>query len=410
MPYGSTQPENIEKLSIEMGTYSGQRGPLFLFYDQEPILGNFNYELLDHVQNNFMGGNKFILVTTERDSDAVDQIQQKYGCATVYYFHHVFASHDWFRGVKYDARLVAPSKRHILKKYISFNRLTSSKRVYRSLLISELYQRGLLDQGYVSYNDSCPDGGTYQQNLQQAVTDQLIDQGTAALAINNIGKINLPLRIDYQDQTFIPNHSFVLSAVEQSQHSFCYLVTETCYWDRKSHLTEKTFKAIVSQMPFVIAGPAHSLKYLRSYGFQTFGQWIDESYDDVEDPVLRMQAIGDTMTKICNYSLHELERMLSDMQAVLEHNYNLFYSQQFVDHCWQELTNNLSQTVAQINSLIYCPLTTSRHLWANQDIERIREFRRIAYLPDHAKPTHEILRRLDIDIDANIQAKIKESV
>ena len=344
MPYGSTQPENFEFLMNDMGHWSGKRGPLFVFYDQEPILGEFNHVLFDYVCNNFLHGKDFILVTTEKNSKTVDEIKEKYGCPVVYYFHHVFAAHDWYRGVKYDSRLIHPLKRKLTKKYITFNRLTSSKRVYRSLLISELAKQNVLSHGYVSYNDSCPEGGTYQENLTQATNDKLITEAIARDAINNINRLELPLRIDYQDQDYIPNHSFVLSAVKQTQESFVYLVTETCFWETKCHLTEKIFKPIVSRMPFLLVGPAHNLKYLRSYGFKTFSDFWDESYDDIEDPIQRLSAVCNILKKICSYSLDELESLLLTMIPILEHNYNLFNSEAFVDHCWDELKTNLANS------------------------------------------------------------------
>jgi hypothetical protein len=324
-------------------TLGGGGGPMFIFYDQEPIYGAYNYRLFDYIQKTFLG--PFILVTTEKNSQTLDAVKERYGWPVVYNFHHAFASHDWFRGCKYNADLIAPDQRKLDKKYISFNRLTSNARVYRTVLIGELIKRNLLDQGFVSYNDVCPEGGTYQENLDQAVKNQLITPELAAEIKNNISSIQLPLRVDYQDQAFIPNHSFVLSAVEQTQRSFCYLVTETCYWEKKHHLTEKIFKPIVSRMPFVLVGPAHNLKYLREYGFKTFGHWIDESYDDIEDPIERMDAVGRTMEKICSYSLEELEAMLVDMAPTLEHNYNLFYSSEFLDYCWDELLTNLRAAV-----------------------------------------------------------------
>jgi hypothetical protein len=343
-PYGSTQPENIEFLMRDMSHWPGKRGPLFVFYDQEPILGEFNYDLLDYVSNNFLGGNKFILVTTEKNSDTVDQIQAKYNCPVVYYFHHVFAAHDWFRGSRYDSLLINPNQRQLTKKYITFNRLTSGIRAYRSLLISELIKHNILDQGYVSYDGNCSMGGSHVDHIQNLVKENLITQELANLAINNINSIDLPLRIDYQGHDYIPNHSFVLSATHQSQESFCYVVTETCYWHRRDHLTEKIFKPIVSRMPFILVGPAHNLKYLRSYGFRTFSRWINESYDDIEDPVLRLEAISCELERICKFSLDELETILSEMQDDLDYNYNLFHSQEFIDTCWGELKTNLQNS------------------------------------------------------------------
>lgn len=354
-PYGSTQPENIEHLTDNLDEINARLwqerrgpsisdGPLFVFYDQEPIYGEFNYKLFDHISKSTRG--PFVLVTTEKDSSSVEAIKERYGWHVVYYFHHIFAAHDWFRGYKYDSRLIEPQDRKLQKKYITFNRLTSSNRVYRSLFISKLIQQGILDQGHVSYNETCPDGGTYVENLRAAVDRKLISESQAEEAISNISSAPLPLRIDYKDRTLIPNHSFVLSAISESQESFVYVVTETCYWERKKHLTEKIFKPIVSKMPFILVGPAYNLEYLRSYGFKTFGQWFDESYDTIEDPILRMDAITSLLTQISNYSLTELEDMLKEMTPVLEHNYKLFYGQEFLKSAWDELFNNIKSVIA----------------------------------------------------------------
>lgn len=340
-PYGSTQPENIESMSDNIGMFPSdvKDGPLFICYDQEPILGKYNYPLLDAVDKK--QGPK-ILVTTEKDSEPLEHIKQKYGWETVYYFHHAFAAHDWFRGYRYDSRLIAPKDRTIKKKYITFNRITSGHRVYRSLLISELIKHDILDQGHVSYNDACSENGaSYVSNLADARETGLISHETLTEVVENLNKATFPLRIDYPDEQFIPNHSFQLSAVEQSQESFVYVVTETCYWERKCHLTEKIFKPIVSKMPFILVGCAFNLEYLKSYGFKTFDKWWNEDYDFIPDPVERMKAIGKLLESICSRSEDELKQMLLEMEPVLEHNYNLFYSNEFLDGCWNELINNL---------------------------------------------------------------------
>jgi len=343
-PYGSTQPENIESLT------TGQEpdGPMFIFYDQEPIYPEYNQKLFDYIQNNMLG--PFVLITTEKNSDAVKSIQDRYGWPIVYYFHHVFAAHDWYRGYEFDCHLIPPQDRTITHKYISFNRLTCNLRVYRSLLIAELSRLGILNQGKVSYNHICTDGSSYQQTIIEAVKLKLLPSAVASDTIKQLNSIQFPLRIDYTDHEFIPNHSFVLSAVPDTQQSFCYLVTETCYWERKYHLTEKIFKPVVSRMPFVLVGCAHNLKYLREYGFKTFDKWIDESYDDITDPVERMQAIGRTMKQICSYTIPELQNMLVDMAPVLGHNYKLFYSNEFLHSAWQELTDNIDQAVLSITN------------------------------------------------------------
>lgn len=352
MPYGSTQPENVESITdnldelntvFQSGGKPGiDEGPLLLFYDQEPIVGDYNHPLFNSIEQHY--GHK-ILITTEKDSKPLNDILEKYKWKSVYYFHHAFAAHDWYRGYRYDARLLPPENRNIKKKFISFNRITSGLRAYRSLLISELANRDILSEGYVSFNDNCSEGGDYKENLLHLVEQNLMSKSDADHAISTIDKLDLPLRIDYKDSKFIPNHSFVLSAIEETQESFCYLVTETCYWEQKKHLTEKIFKPIVSRMPFVLVGPAHNLKYLREYGFKTFSPWIDETYDDIENPVERMHAIGETMTKICRYSETDLQEILKEMSPVLKHNFDRFYSNEFIDSCWDELFSNMNAAI-----------------------------------------------------------------
>ena len=353
LPYGSTQPENIERIADDIGFLDENadglpNGPMFIFYDQEPILGSYNFTLLDHIQNNYQG--PFILVTTEKDSELLDMIKERYKWPTVYYFHHVFAAHDWYRGCPYDIRLISPTDRRLKKKYITFNRLTSNLRVYRSLFISELIQRNILDQGHVSYSSTCPDNGKdYVSNLYEARDLRLITAKLADEAVSNLSSVSMPLHIDTPHNASIPNCSFSLSAVDECMESFLYVVTETCYWERKCHLTEKIFKPIVSRMPFVLVGPAHNLAYLRSYGFKTFDRWIDESYDSIKDPIERMHAIGRVLLDISNRSLDDLQVMLKEMTPVLEHNYQLFYSRKFLDMCWNELFDNIMSVLTPSN-------------------------------------------------------------
>jgi hypothetical protein len=94
-------------------------------------------------------------------------------------------------------------------------------------------------------------------------------------------------------------------------------------------------------MPFILVGPAHNLKYLKEYGFKTFGHWFDESYDDIEDPIERMHAIGALLHDLSNRSLDDLSEMLLEMVPTLEYNYNRFYSQDLLDFAWDELITNL---------------------------------------------------------------------
>lgn len=346
-PYGSTGIENIEVLN-DNHAKSNQvinEGPLFIFYDQEPINAEFNYILFDHIKQNFRS--PFVLVTTEEDSEPVQKIKDKYGWTTVSYFHHIFAASDWYRGYRYDEGITALNQRTINKKFITFNRITGNSRVYRSLFIAELQRRNLLWFGNISYSKVCPVHGDFTKNILAAVEENKINIEQAKECIQLIESIDNRLRIDCINDEFIENDSMTLGPLQKLMESFVYIVTETCFWETKKHLTEKIFKPIVAKQPFILLGCANNLEYLKSYGFKTFDAWWDESYDNIQDPIARLQAVVDQIENICKLDNETLQNTLVEMQSVLDHNYNLFYSQDFIDNAWQDLKKQLRLSVGK---------------------------------------------------------------
>jgi len=128
-----------------------------------------------------------------------------------------------------------------------------------------------------------------------------------------------------------------------------HIVTETVFYHNKLHLTEKIFKPIVAQRPFMLAAAPGNLAYLKSYGFQTFDQWIDESYDTITDPDQRLQAIVDQTQRLCAMTRSELQQMHREMQPVLEHNFNHLWSG-FRHQIVNELVNNFETCVRLWNN------------------------------------------------------------
>jgi len=342
-PFGASSIENIETLDT---ANSLDQDPIIFCYDQEPLIPGFNDLLFDkihQISKNLL--RPVILVTTERDSAALDYFIKKFDFIPCYGFFHIFAAHDWFRGYQFDSRIMPVTQRTLKKKYITFNRLTGNARIYRSLFVGELSLRGLIEQGYVSYSDLCPEHGHYSNNLDQAIETYKLDINYINDVKQALDILPHPLRIDYHNKDSIPNHSMVLSAVEQCMETFLHVVTETCYWERKCHLTEKIFKPIILRQPFVLLGCAHNLEYLKNYGFKTFDRWWDESYDHIEDPVQRLKAVAEVVEYISSLTIGQLTDMLHEMEEVLEYNYQLFNSKEFLNSAWKELTNNLKTAV-----------------------------------------------------------------
>jgi hypothetical protein len=342
-PFGTSNIENIENLSLGIGR---KQGPILFCYDQEPLIPGYNEPLFEHVRNTFgKNGRPVILLNTEQNSEAKNYFLSKYNFIDAYSFFHIFAAHDWFRGYKYYPDLTPIQSRTIKKKYITFNRLTGNARCYRSFFVAELQKQNLIGHGYVSYSDNCPEHGHYSNGISFAIQNYNVSPENGSSAKHYLDQIKYPLRIDFKNYDSIPNGSMQISAINECMESFLYVVTETCFWDKKQHLTEKIFKPIITQQPFVLLGCAHNLKYLKQYGFKTFDAWWDESYDSIEDPIERIRAVTDIINNISKKSNEELQQLLIEMKPVLEHNYNLFNGQEFLDNAWIELVNNLKNAI-----------------------------------------------------------------
>jgi hypothetical protein len=347
-PFGATQPDNIETLN------SGGFGPLLFCYDQEPLLPDFNdhtfqssWRIVDDCGN----AKQSILLNTERHSSIKNKLLDKFGFVDCHYFFHAFAAADWYRGYQYCSQLIPIQNRKIRKKYITFNRLTGGARVYRSFLLAELEKNSLVNHGHISYSHRCPEHGDYKTNILKSIANFNIKEKYALECLEILDSIDYPLLIDTEEN--ITNGSQTLGAIPQLMESFLHVVTETCFWEEKTHLTEKIFKPIVAQQPFVLLACVNNLEYLRSYGFKTFDSFWDESYDNIVDPIQRLKAVVNIIKDLCALSNKELEDLLKAMTPILEHNYKWFYSKDFIDFCWDELTNNLKNAIAQLPPRIF---------------------------------------------------------
>jgi hypothetical protein len=103
-------------------------------------------------------------------------------------------------------------------------------------------------------------------------------------------------------------------------NGFCVVVTESTYAQPLGIFSEKVMNAMKLGRPFVIVAPPHTLEYMRKQGFQTFGRFWDESYDDEEDHEIRMLKILKVIDYIDSKDISELQVMHSHMQDILENN------------------------------------------------------------------------------------------
>ncbi len=106
--------------------------------------------------------------------------------------------------------------------------------------------------------------------------------------------------------------------------TYINLVTETKFFESDAlFLSEKIFKPISYLQPFIVVGPVNELKTLKSLGYQTFHPFIDESYDSIEDPIERFNAIMSEVDRICSLTHEDMQDLVKKCIPSLLHNYFL---------------------------------------------------------------------------------------
>lgn len=104
---------------------------------------------------------------------------------------------------------------------------------------------------------------------------------------------------------------------------FAEIVCESFYTGSTFFPTEKTWRPILLETPFVVQGPRYFLRNLKSLGFETFDSWWDEGYDE-DEPNVSVPAVLELIDHIASQDIGQLRQWYQEMRPALEHNKNLF--------------------------------------------------------------------------------------
>lgn len=106
-------------------------------------------------------------------------------------------------------------------------------------------------------------------------------------------------------------------------NTYFSVVTETHVGEMPSHVTEKIYKLIFCCHPFIVVGPTYHLETLRRYGFKTFPELFDESYDSMLETFEKYNLISNQIKFYStNRGKKRLKELLPQLRATLEHNRN----------------------------------------------------------------------------------------
>jgi len=371
-PHGSRKLEDLDQL-MNYPEAKWYHCPIAIFHDQEPLRYDF-YSLeqigacakalflrddrqsmltgsvLDYLsQQHFRGiaccTNHYdltILVHSEWRSAEVDVFKQA-GFVPVYYWSHAVIAQDWFRYAEHDPALMFdPAK--IQQDFLVYNRSWSGTREYRLCFAEQLLAAGLEPYCNISFNPK--DGDHYS-------THQFVNPNFQITNYNLHNK----LRPNTHDSTASADYcgeDYVTAGIE--------VVLETLFDDSRWHLTEKTLRPIACGRPFLLMATAGSLQYLRQYGFETFGELIDETYDQITDSRQRLQAVIVEMARIAALDPESKTQLFAAMNTIALRNQQRFFNG-LHDQVINEYKNNMDQAMVVMQQ--YC---TNKHHTVIQEL------------------------------------------
>jgi hypothetical protein len=210
-----------------------------------------------------------------------------------------------------------------------YNCLNRVDRYHRNVMFMELFRADLLEQGMIS----CEKLGWAWKLHQTRYSRRQISRARA----------HLPRTIDFTD--FRTNPAMDVTPLIYL-NSYISVVTETLCTDEDNDLfvTEKPFKSIYALHPFMVLGQRGHLAQLRRWGYQTWGDYWDESYDEVQDQHDRARLIADNLARLRGKNC--MPDIWASMQSKLEWNRQLYLSK-------THNVGDMRYLLDHINSVLY---------------------------------------------------------
>ena len=341
-PFGRSDPDSILCRGLEN---SLEEDSAIFFFDQEPVQLSIHLPTFHtfNLSNIHKSSNKKFLITSETNSDNVDYICKAYGLQPFYYFFHGWAALDWYRGYDRTFLMTPPDQRYIKKTLFSPNRIIGGERSHRVIQLY-FFQLSDLMHNHISAPKICPVENKHIGEIAKfyrhafppdwvfSMKSRIFSGGIE----ETVAQMDLPRLFSGENTQRMS--SCWLDQFDLCDESMIYHVSETVFFGRRQHLTEKTFKPIAMGMPFVLSAPAGSLAYLRSYGFKTFDSVWNESYDLESEDLKRVELLTALIYGLDQRSEQEKNKMFEKCIPIIEHNWNHFYGGGFEKILWAELS------------------------------------------------------------------------
>jgi hypothetical protein len=376
-PHGSRKIEHCAPLKHYSYHYRITQLPM-ICHDQEPLrfcefeplaskIGVFRHTVYEAF--NFY--DQVLMLHSEQRSTELEKFSSS-GVIPVYYWSHAVIARDWYRYAQHDAVLNQKQPKQL---FLVYNRAWSGTREYRLKFAELVANHDLPSHCRMSFNPWDQDQHYHKHqfvNQDFAISDRDLESRFPRNQTHSTASAD-----------YVPE-DYTQTAIE--------IVLETLFDDQRWHLTEKSLRPIACGQPFLLAATPGSLEYLRSYGFQTFAPYIDETYDTISDPLQRLEAIVTEMQRISRLDSVSQQQLIDSVMQIARHNRERFFSPEFFQQVMDEYKHNVSQAVTQARAY-HCASYFKRYrhyhsvFWSQEDLADLVE-----YVKNHIQDSTLVLK------------------
>lgn len=221
------------------------------------------------------------------------------------------------------------------KNFLCFNR---GLRLPRIIFVAEMLNRNLDQNSFVSLDPVVEDAKASREQIK----DLTSSYGRKWMQTTGLDQVDLsrvleraPLSLGYSPDRLFKLNDYDISLFAQSRIS---IVNEALfYYSHNEYLhpnetgfypmsltSEKLQKCFMLGHPFMCVGTPGQLKSLHEMGYKTFGNVIDESYDNIAHDGDRMFAVLAEMERLNKFTDLEWEQFVNAVHDRVDHNRNVF--------------------------------------------------------------------------------------
>ena len=214
-------------------------------------------------------------------------------------------------------------------------------KVNRAFLLRKLYQNDLLDSFTWSFNNNKKELDIIRQDFADYTDEQwnkFLEDCTR----------NLDLSSEYIEKNNFFQHDGFPVDVSLYNNNLYSLISETHFSEKLVRIGEKTWRTIINNHPFLMAGCFRTLVELRKMGFKTFDNYAEiKTYDLAADSDERINLIVEN----CKSFMTNLHNNQTEVQKDITYNYH-----KLLEYCMlysNRLTKTLDCSEHIVSQIIY---------------------------------------------------------